>query len=621
VCSPIYAAYFAQLYWDSNRITGNSYKQYSIYFAYGDQYSLNTDKVFFSFIQNRTVLNMKNKEFYKLLKKSHSKFNSGFTLTELLIGLVMSTIVVAGLGWGLMQMLTTTQRETTRVSSRNETSRAFGFISDEVKAAQTIEVDMSSGNISTVAPNFTLPTGGTVRLALQVPGVDERIIYYVAPPTATWNGPLVIYRWGPGLDANGSYIAATSPSQQRVNNPNGWEREALIDGISDVNQTVDCDNDGDGTAESIGYQGFFACVVDDDNDGITENNATADLNGDGVVDAGDGADNDGLSITAQLFFAADTENGVYTTDSQIVARARVAPLRKPELREPEPVYFESLNPQYGRPGCWTVRNDFGIGKDPRFDPNETSPHADALSEILTWVHADNRQPQPLNIDTTKPFTMVASAYGGVNGDGSENSECLARGNKYKQKLVSISDDGSNPIYGNIDESGNDVDEDNKVKADGKEEIHTYENKVWHTIEFPEGGDDAAEIARKEATYNGAEADNADVKGDGTVYMFKADSTIPDVGGYDANDNGIIETAAGDQPSLREFLRDPNQDGDNSDAYVNADGSIISGKLKDNQRIVVFEIGQTVPGTDADPNPGFDLQDNMFIMTSDAFLSN
>ncbi|MEO0925369.1 MAG: hypothetical protein AAFY63_05800, partial [Cyanobacteria bacterium J06643_13] len=138
---------------------------------------------------------------------------------------------------------------------------------------------------------------------------------------------------------------------------------------------------------------------------------------------------------------------------------------------------------------------------------------------------------------------------------------------------------------------------------------------------PEGGDDAAEIARKEATYNGAEADNADVKGDGTVYMFKTDSTIPDVGGYDANDNGIIETAAGDQPSLREFLRDPNQDGDNSDAYVNADGSIISGKLKDNQRIVVFEIGQTVPGTDADPNPGFDLQDNMFIMTSDAFLSN
>ena len=81
---------------------------------------------------------MKNKGFHKLLKKNKSKSNSGFTLTELLVGLIMSTIVIAGAGWGLMNILRTTKTETSRVASRNETSRAFNFISDEVKACSML---------------------------------------------------------------------------------------------------------------------------------------------------------------------------------------------------------------------------------------------------------------------------------------------------------------------------------------------------------------------------------------------------------------------------------------------------------------------------------------------------
>ena len=561
---------------------------------------------------------MKNKEFQKLLKKNKSKSNSGFTLTELLVGMIMSIFVVGALGFGLMQMLSTTQKETTRVNSRTESSRAFNFIADEMKAAQTVEVDMSPTNIAAVATDFD--GDGTVRLALNVPGVTQRVIYSVGEATDNWNGPLVIYRWGPNINANGKYSDPLDTSD--------WQNEALIDGVSDVDQDVTCDADGDGTAETFTYKGFYACVVDDDEDPIVENavdtdgdgdidkDDTADLNGDGVADAKDGADTDGTSITAQLYFAADTANGVYTTDSQVVARARVAPLRKPELREPEPVYFESLNPQYGRfinndPNrpCWTVRNDFGTGKNPSFDPDLSSPHPDALSDILTWVHEDNRQPQPLNIDTTKPFTMVASAFAKADPNGQDFYQCLAKGNKYKQKLVSINDDGSNAIYSNVDENGNDVDDANKVAANGEEKIHTYENKVWHTIEFPESGDTDAEIAAKQATYNGNATDNYDVKGDGTVYMFRNDSTVPDVGGYDANDNGVLDS--GDQPSLRQILQDK--------GLADSNGNIIESKLQANQRIVVFEIGQTEPGTNENPNPGFDLQDSMFIMTSDAFL--
>ena len=562
---------------------------------------------------------MKNKEFYKLLKKNKFKPNSGFTLTELLVGLIMSTIVIAGLGWGLMQILRTTKTETSKIASRSETSRAFNFIADEVKAAQTIEVDMSSTNLSIkddtstpdineeVAPDFELPDGGEVRLALRVPNVSQRIIYFVAPPknSSPWKGPLVIYRWGPGLDSDGNYIT-DSTSASRVNNPTGWKNEALIDGVSNESLTASCDADGDGTAEDVSYKGFYACVVDDDGDGVTEDDATIDTNGDGVVDAKDGADTDGVSITAQLYFAAETEDaGVYKTDSQVVARARVAPLRKPGTRELTPVYFESLRPQYGRninndpdTPCWTVRNDFGQGSDPTALPDSDDPNR--LQNTMTWIHEENRQPQPLNIDRSKPFTIVASAFGGLN------PVCLARGNKYQRVW-----DDDTESYRFVDSNPDDdieytEDDTLKIPADGSEQIHTYEHKVWHTIDFSDPD-----------TFNGNETSNADVDrsaaenspaegtvGAGEVRVYRNGDSVDDFLGYDADNTGDR-----DQDSIKQFLID--------EGYV-SDGKLV---LEPNQRIISFEIGQDNEGTEKAPNPGFDLQDNIFLMTSDAFLSS
>lgn len=555
---------------------------------------------------------MKKKELQKLLKKNKS--NAGFTLTELLVGLIMSTIVIGAAGWGLMQILVTTSTETTRVSARNETSRAFSFVADEVKAAQFMEVDMSDSNINAVASDYQSDaiSGASVRLALQVPGVQQRIIYSVAPPPSgsVWKGPLVIYRWGPNLDANGAY---TDP-----NNPLSWGNEPLIDNVSNASQITDCG----GT--DVTYEGFYACVLDDDGDGQTENltdingdgeidendTGATDKNGDGAINNDDGADVDRVSITAQLYFVGKTEKGEYKADSQIVARARVAPKPKPEFKKPNPVYFKSLNPQYGVPGCWKVRNDFGQGEDPRFDPNSanTTQKAKALKNVMTWVHDPNlpRQTQPLNIDTTKPFTMVASAF--TDNPDPANDSCLAKGNRFKQKLVSINDNGSNAVYGYVKADGTDaVNATDKVRTTGKETIHTYENKVWHKLEFPDADDTAAEKAAKLASYNGGATDNPDVKGDGTVYMFKNGSEVPDVGGYDVDGDGNYEPADGDQPSIRDFLE--------AKGLVDADGNATG--LQPNQRIVAFEIGQT------DINqPGFDYQDSTFIMTSDALvLSN
>ena len=327
---------------------------------------------------------MKNKELQKLLKKNKS--NSGFTLTELLVGLFMSIFVIGALGFGLMTVLRTTQSEGSRTVARNETGRALDFISDELRRAQAIEVNMSSSylattdNVSTtdinetVAPAFTLPTGGTVRLALQIPGVDQRVIYSVAPPetSSPWKGPLVIYRWGPELGANGAYTATS------LANPAGWTNEALIDKVDNTNQTQAC-----GGANTT-YQGFFACVVDDDNDGVVETETT-DTNTNGVID---NEDIDGKSITAKLYFTGETitvsGTSGYSADTQTVARARTAPNNTSEDFESYTMSFKTLDPSFActTSADWQMRTDFG--------ESLSNP-----GSITSWNHQANRQPQPI----------------------------------------------------------------------------------------------------------------------------------------------------------------------------------------------------------------------------------
>ena len=601
-------------------------------------------KNIFSFIQ-KAIFNMKNKEFYKLLKKNKFKPNSGFTLTELLVGLIMGTIVIAGAGWGLMNILRTTRTETNKTASRNETSRAFNFIADEIKASQSMDVLDSSFDIDTVAPGFRTNTGeaeDTVKLSLRVPGVDQRIVYYVIPSTGSWKKPLTIYRWGPNLKTDGSYSNPTEPDN--------WTEEALIDGISDETLTADgCDVDGDNSDEA--YQGFYACVVDDDGDttvdasnnpiaenadsngdgrvlarDLDENNdgtidffadiATVDVNGDGIVnsadldinqdgeiDLGDNADNDGVSITAQLYFATaakkDDSGNVkesYQTKSQVVARSRVAPLRKPALTTKKLLEVESLPFEYGRNNCWTVRNDFGQGDDPTARPDS----GNELTNTMTWIHEDDRQPQPLNIDTDKPFTIVASAFGG------RNPLCLARGNEYQRvwdgnEYKYLDSNGDPTIDDKADgETRKDfsarMDASNAKETNGSEKIHTYRYKVWHTIDFSNPD-----------TFNGEESNvgsnvtssDSNPRGDGTVRIYKNGDTISDYLGYDENNDGNSE-----QPSIREHL-------ENNSNFVE-NGVVVN--LEPNQRIIAFEIGQD----NSENNPGFDLQDAIFIMTSDAF---
>lgn len=483
---------------------------------------------------------MKNKEFYKLLKKNKS--NSGFTLTELLVGLIMSIFVIGALGFGLVQVLRTTQSETSKVAARNETSRALDFISDEVRRASTIE------NVSTNATGFNLTAAKTVVVALNIPEVNdsatlgsdadaatpERIVYFLQSANNTnWQGPLVLHRYGPPLDANGKYTNGT------------WQEEALIDGIDDTTISTSPCTGGD-TLTPATAQGFHACI-----------NAAAN--------------------TAQLYLTGGTAtatggNDTYTADTKVVARARTAPANNTNVFVSYTMSFKTLGAVYN---CvptgnlsWSMRTDFGN------NPSDTD-------DTTSWIHQEDRQPQPININTSNDLTITSVPVNDVNNPFPAGTDCLSRGDETAfgdadTELLSSYTDGTFPNGHTVPFT---------MKFTGTDYWHTFNGD-------PETGT----------------RDVIDVKGDGTILILKRGSVLtPGLDGYDYDDNGTE-----DQDSLGAFLKAKGyaefQNGtDDSGGYV------ITNKLGNDERIMAVEVGHT------DPNqPGFDVQDSAFILSSDLF---
>ena len=190
----------------------------------------------------------------KLLKYSRkSKSASGFTLTELLISSFIGVLVIGATGYGLTNLLRGNKTATAQTNKRTEINRAMEFISDEIKRADTIDVDPATAFAAVPNP----PSGAQPVLALKIPGVKNAgvvspIIYFVSSPrdadTSVWKGPKVIYRFGPPLGTAGEYTNGA------------WALEPLVDGISEDTATVTCDDD-ETASPSNGALGFYACIL------------------------------------------------------------------------------------------------------------------------------------------------------------------------------------------------------------------------------------------------------------------------------------------------------------------------------------------------------------------------
>jgi prepilin-type N-terminal cleavage/methylation domain-containing protein len=195
---------------------------------------------------------------YLFSVKSCGKYStSGFTLIELVLALAIATMFLGLVGSGLVIVTKQDRAAAADRSSRYELQRSLNFIGNEVQMAQSVNpCPPDFGGVSTTASGSINPYPV---LSLTMPiesGLTEPIIYYVAAPPANspWSGPLVIYRWGPTLNLNGTYSKGSSATSYSYYN------EVVVDKITANQLSNNCDAVFTAAIPASHPQGFSACV-------------------------------------------------------------------------------------------------------------------------------------------------------------------------------------------------------------------------------------------------------------------------------------------------------------------------------------------------------------------------
>ncbi len=136
----------------------------------------------------------------------------GFSLTELLIGALLMSVVISGVGFGLINVIAADTKVRTDSDRNINLNRALDYLGNDIReskkvAATTTDITEFSG--------WTNPTGYTPVLFL-LKADDTKVAYYVANAAGTyWQGAKVIYRATASGVAGSAFIdaiSATSPS-------------------------------------------------------------------------------------------------------------------------------------------------------------------------------------------------------------------------------------------------------------------------------------------------------------------------------------------------------------------------------------------------------------------------
>ncbi len=146
-----------------------------------------------------------------LLRRGLRIQTAGFTLPELLIASVITSLVISLAGFGLIGVLRANERSTNEQERQVELNRALSFMVDDIKEAKSVSIDPDPKYL------FKVTKAGV--------GGNREIVYYTVPQSSAprWRGPRTLYR---------KEIA-----------PSVKDAEALIDAIANVNPT--CSGNGD----------------------------------------------------------------------------------------------------------------------------------------------------------------------------------------------------------------------------------------------------------------------------------------------------------------------------------------------------------------------------------------
>jgi hypothetical protein len=210
-----------------------------------------------------------------------SSASAGLSLIELLVATVITAVVILIVGDGLISALNASKVAEARTARRTELNRAFDFMTNEIRMAQSInQTNTLSVNgtvtVEDVVSNAGLTRSqlgdyGTIGLYLEIPidvqapaicpaggpnagqapptPVDrDQVVYDIRPSSQGWLSPRSITRYGRVPQSSGVINPCSSPIGS----------DTLIDAISiDMKTPPNC------PAPSIltGAEGFMACVT------------------------------------------------------------------------------------------------------------------------------------------------------------------------------------------------------------------------------------------------------------------------------------------------------------------------------------------------------------------------
>lgn len=191
----------------------------------------------------------------------------GLSLIELLVASVITSVVILVAGYGLIAALNGEKVAQAMSARRSEMNRAFDFMTNEIRMAQSINKTgnfSANGTTASVADVVTqsglsltaLGSYGTLALYLEVPTTNptatcsaefDRIVYDIRPSKDGWLPPRTIHRYGRTPRADGTINPCSAPVSSDV----------LVDAIAErLDTTPVCGAPGVLT----GADGFMACV-------------------------------------------------------------------------------------------------------------------------------------------------------------------------------------------------------------------------------------------------------------------------------------------------------------------------------------------------------------------------
>jgi prepilin-type N-terminal cleavage/methylation domain-containing protein len=180
-----------------------------------------------------------------MLKTTKEMCFSGFTLTELLVAIAITGIVITVSGSGLISVMRADQRSESESEARMNLNRALDYIADDIRSSKGIYLVPTEISISSVTPGCATATP-----VIQIERPDlTRILYYVKDLSGCSASDSVWLK--PGVIKRVDNFSGTSASDS--------DGKELVDAI-DINASLpDCTDKGSRT----GAKGFYACIPTD----------------------------------------------------------------------------------------------------------------------------------------------------------------------------------------------------------------------------------------------------------------------------------------------------------------------------------------------------------------------